>query len=195
MSSKEVDKKGLKNPKNIVILVVFLAILVGVVVFLISLFTPKTTYTSSGDGTTNTQSLYCTTKSKNVDGTFFDLSNADSASQAIKVIFKNKKIDNISYSATIAYSDNNVAKTEEAKLNTKYGTYVQDDGKNREIFSPNFSTNNNEVKISLYADLKQLNNHLAKIFLIDTNDSISSYTSKVLSTLYKSKGFDCKAKE
>ena len=195
MSFEEVEKKKGKNTKGIIILVVFLAIVVGLVVLLINLFTPKTTYTSSGSDTTSTQSLYCTTKSKNIDGAFFDVSSADSASQAIKVIFKNKKIDNISYNATMIYPDAEKATSEEAKLNATYGLFVQEDGKSREIFSPNFSVNNTEVKISLYADYNKLNNKLAKIFLIDTNDSLSSYTSKVLSTLYKSKGFSCEAKE
>ena len=195
MSFEEVEKKKGKNTKGIIILVVFLAIVVGLVVLLINLFTPKTTYTSSGSDTTSTQSLYCTTKSKNIDGAFFDVSSADSASQAIKVIFKNKKIDNISYNATMIYSDPDKAKTEEARLHSVYNLYVQDTGQSGEIFSPNFSASNTEAKISLYADIKQLTNKLAKIFLIDTNDSLSSYTSKVLSTLYKSKGFSCEAKE
>lgn len=194
MSTEEVEKK--KYTRITIILVVFLAVAIGLVVFFINLFNPKSTYTSSGSEVTTTASLYCTTKSKNIPDAFFDMSDAESASQIIKVIFKNKKIDNISYNADAIYDNKDKAKNEEAKLHYKYASYVQDDGKNIDVFSPNFSANENGIKISLYADKKQLNNTLAKIFLIDTSDtSLDSYTSKVLSTLYKTKGFTCESKE
>ncbi|MBO7657440.1 hypothetical protein J6S55_02265 [Candidatus Saccharibacteria bacterium] len=195
MKYKEVDKKGIKSTKGITILVVFLVILIGVVVLLINLFTPKTTYTSTGGETVSTQSLYCTTKSKDIPEAFFDISDAESANQSIKIIFKNKKIDNISYNADIIYKNAGDAKTAEAKLYAAYGNHLQNNGKDINAFSPNFSVVDNNVKIGLYAETKQLNNQLAKVFLIDTNDSLSSYTSKVLSTLYKSKGFNCEGKE
>ena len=191
---EEVDNKKRKNTKGLTTLVVFLAIFAVVIILLVNLFGERTTVTTGGTEVTSSESLYCTTKSKNIDGAFFDLSNAVNAEQAIKVIFKNRRIDNISYNADATYLDPETAKQSEADLYNKYGTYVQDDGKDMEIFNPNFSVDNVEMRISLYANSKQLDNKLAKIFMIDTNDSdLSGYTSKVLSTLYEAKGFKCES--
>ena len=193
MESREVEKKN--HTKTIIILVVFLAIFAGVILLLMNLFKEKTTVTTTTDDITSSSSLYCTTKSKDIPDAFFNLSDAESAEQAIKVIFKNNKIDNIAYNSTTVYENAELAKKREAELNVKYGLYMQDNGKQMTEYSQNFSTNDTNVKISLFATMKQLTNATAKIFLIDTNDSLSSYTSKVLSTLYKSKGFSCEAKE
>ncbi|MBQ3441229.1 hypothetical protein IJG27_02885 [Candidatus Saccharibacteria bacterium] len=193
---EEVENKKNKNTKKIVILVVFLAVFAIVILILVNLFSEKTTITTGGSEVTSSSSLYCTTKSKNIDGAFFDLTTADTADQAIKVLFKNKKIDNIAYNSTITYSDPDIAKNAHATLQANYGRYVQENGKSMETFSPNFSVSGNEVKISLYADYKQLDSKTAKIFLIDTSETgLDSYTSKVLSTLYKTKGFSCESND
>lgn len=191
---EEVDKRKSKNTKGLTTLVVFLAIFAVVIILLVNLFGERTTVTTGGTEVTSSESLYCTTKSKNIDGAFFDLLNAVNADQAIKVIFKNRRIDSISYNADATYLEPDVAKRAEADNYAKYGNYVQENGKNMDEFSPNFSIDNVDVKIDLYANSKQLNNKLAKIFMIDTNDSdLSSYTSKVLSTLYEAKGFKCES--
>ena len=193
---EEVENKKKKNSKTIVILVVFLAVFAIVILILVNLFSEKTTITTGGTEVTSSSSLYCTTKSKNIPDSFFDLSNADTADQAVKVLFKNNKIDNIAYSSTITYSDSDIAKSAHATLYANYGKYVQENGKSMDTFSPIFSVSGGEVKISLYADYKQLDSKTAKIFLIDTTEtSLDSYTSKVLSTLYKTKGFSCESND
>ena len=192
----EVDRreKKNKNTKIVTILVVFLIVFAIVILILVNLFSEKTTVTTGGSEVTSSSSLYCTTRSKNIPDAFFDLEKADTAEQAIKVLFRDNKIDNIAYNTTITYSDPDKAKQEEANFHARYGTYVQDNGKNMDIFSPNFAVSGNEVRISLYSDYKELNNSFAKIFLIDTTDtSLSSYNAKVLSTLYKTKGFTCES--
>lgn len=189
------NKKN-KHTKQIVVLVVFLAVFAVVVLILVNLFNEKTTVTTGGSEVTSSSSLYCTTKSKNIPDAFFDLTNADTADQAIKVLFKNKKIDNIAYNSTITYSDPDIAKNAHATLYAGYGKYVQEAGRDMNIYSPNFSVSGNELKISLYADYKQLDSKTAKIFLIDTSETgLDSYTSKVLSTLYKTKGFSCESSD
>ncbi|MBQ3293399.1 hypothetical protein IJG93_03840 [Candidatus Saccharibacteria bacterium] len=190
------NKKKNKGTKKIIILVIFLAVFAIVILLLVNLFSEKTTITTGGTDVTSTSSMYCTAKSTNVDGTFFDLTNATSADQAIKVLFKNDKIDNIAYNATITYPDADVAKNAHATLYANYGNYVQGAGKSMDTYSPNFSVSGGEVKISLYSDYKQLDTKAAKLFLIDTSEtSLDSYTSKVLSTLYKTKGFTCESND
>ena len=196
MEEVESNKKKKKLSKRIIILVVFLAVFAIVILILVNLFSEKTTITTGGAEVTSSSSLYCTTKSKNVPDAFFDLTNADTADQAIKVLFKNKKIDNIAYNSTITYSDPDIAKNAHATLYAGYGKYVQEAVRDMNIYSPNFSVSGNEVKISLYADYKQLDSKTAKIFLIDTSETgLDSYTSKVLSTLYKTKGFSCESND
>ena len=191
---EEVDKTKNKHTKGITALVVFLVIFAVVIIILVNLFGEKTTVTTGGTEVTSSESLYCTTKSKNIDGAFFNLENAVNADQAIKVIFKNRKIDNISYNSTITYLEPETAKQAEADLHAKYGIYMQENGAHMEDFSPNFSVDTTTVRINLYANRKQLNSKLAKIFMIDTSDSdLSDYTSNVLSTLYKTKGFNCES--
>lgn len=195
MKNKEVVTS--KNSKKLIILAVFLVAFAGVVVLLVNLFNPKTVYRSNGAEITGTTSLSCTTKSKNIPEAFFDVSKAENASQSIKVIFKNRKMSDISYTADITYGDADTANTEKNNLNTKYNLFAQDAGKDVGIFTPNFSASGNNVKITLYADRDKLTPDLAKIFLIDTGDSnLDNYSStKVLSTLYKTKGFSCEVRE
>ena len=191
---EEVDNKKRKNTKGLTTLVVFLAIFAVIIILLVNLFGEKTTVTTGGTEVTSSESLYCTTKSKNIDGAFFDLSNAVNADQAIKIILKNNRVNHIFYNATVTYIDNDTAKSAEGNLHSKYNLYIQDTGKSGEIFSPNFSVNNTEVKISFYADKDQLNSTYAKLFLIDTTEAnLNSYTPKVLSTLYETKGFKCES--
>ncbi|MBQ3441237.1 hypothetical protein IJG27_02925 [Candidatus Saccharibacteria bacterium] len=193
---EEVESKKKNNTKKITILVVFLAVFAAVILLLVNLFNEKITVTTGGSEVTSSSSLYCTTKSKNIPDTFFDLSTADTADQAIKVLFKNNKIDNIAYNATATYQDPDVAKNTHATLYAGYGKYIQDAGRSMDVFSPNFSVSGNEVKISLYSDYKQLDSKTAKIFLIDTSETnLDSYTTKVLSTLYKTKGFSCESSD
>ena len=187
------EKKN-KNTKIVTILVVFLIVFAIVILILVNLFSEKTTVTTGGVDTTSSSSLYCTTRSKNIPDAFFNLEEADSAEQAIKVLFRDNKIDNIAYNATIIYGDQEKAETFQTDLEVQYDKYVQEAGKSINVFSPNFSTNGNEIKIALYADYKQLDNKLAKIFLIDTSEtSLDRYNAKVLSTLYKTKGFTCES--
>ena len=151
MESREVEKKN--HAKTIVILVVFLAIFAGVILLLMNLFKEKTTITTTTDDVTSSSSLYCTTKSKDIPDAFFNLSDAESAEQAIKVIFKNNKIDNIAYNSTIVYGNAELAKKREAELNVKYGLYMQDNGKKMTDYSPNFSADDINVKINLFATM------------------------------------------
>ena len=186
---EEVESKKKNNTKKITILVVFLAVFAAVILLLVNLFNEKITVTTGGSEVTSSSSLYCTTKSKNIPDTFFDLSTADTADQAIKVLFKNNKIDNIAYNATATYQDPDVAKNTHATLYAGYGKYIQDAGRSMDVFYPKFY-------ISLYSDYKQLDSKTAKIFLIDTSETnLDSYTTKVLSTLYKTKGFSCESSD
>ena len=193
---EEVENKKNKNTKKIIVLVVFLAVFAAVILLLVNLFNEKTTVTTGGSEVTSSASLYCTTKSTNVDGAFFDLTNATSADQAIKVLFKNNKIDNIAYNATATYQDPDVAKNAHATLQVTYGKYDKKTNSTTGDISSNFATDKNEIKINVYANNKQLNSASDKIFLIDANNAdLDNYTPKVLSTLYKSKGFTCESND
>lgn len=192
MKSKEVEKK--KHSRTIMFFVVFL-ILTGFLVFLfINLFTEKITNTSNNSDTTRISSLYCSTRSINIPNAFFDISDAESAKQAIKVIFKDEKIDNISYDADISYKEKSIAKKKEAELGIKYGLYAQDNNKKSTDLSSNFSAIDNKVKITLFSTVKQLIPAFRVVFFID-DDDLEEYTIDTFSTLYGSKGFSCEIKE
>lgn len=178
------------------IILALMFVLFGIVLLLLYLLVGKTTYTTSSREATGSQYLYCSTKSKSISGAFFDLSDAQSAEQAIKAIFNNK-IDSVAYNATIDYGDQDTAKKKEAELNVTYGLYMQDNGRDMNDFSPNFSTVDDDVRISLFAKPSQLNYPLAKIFLIDlSNDmTLDEYNLEALSNLYSNKGLNCEIKE
>lgn len=191
MDSKEVEKK--KSTGLFVGLVAFLILIICIVIVVMNLFTEKTTYITNEDGNVKTVSLICVTKSKSVSDAFFDVMDSVSSMQEMKVIFKNSKINDVAYTATIKYADDVLAVRREADFHAKYGLYMQNNGRDMNDFSPNFSVDATEVKISLFANVKQLNRAFAKIFLIDADSSIlSNYTPDVLSGIYSNKGFDCK---
>lgn len=194
MENGEVKKK--LNTKKITILVVFLVLIIGLLILFVNLFREKVTSTTTDDKTAESISLYCKTDSKDIEDAFFDIKDAASATQQIKVVFNHKKIDTISYDSTINFNNYETAKKREAELHYKYGSYMQNNGKTMTDFSPNFSVDDMEVKISLFANSKQLNSETAKIFLINSSDSaLESYSPKALATLYRSKSFTCETKE
>ena len=189
------DKKK-KGIKYLIVLMIFLVVVACIVILLINLFREDVTYTSVNSKSEDRPSLYCTTNSKEIPGAFFDLQNAESAEQAVKVLFKNKKIDDIAYNASISYSDESLAKNEESNLNAKYGLYMQDHSAKITDFSTNFSASKSNLKINIFATSVKLTPALAKIFLIDTTDAnLDNYIAKALSNLYRSKGFKCEISE
>lgn len=189
-------KKDNRNTKKIIILVVFLVLIIGLVILIVNLLKDNVTTTTSDDKTVSSTSLYCKTDSKDLEDAFFDVKDASDASQKIKVIFSHKKIDTISYDSTLKFENYETAKKREAELHFQYGSHMQNNGKTMTDYSPNFSVDDTEVKISLFASLKQLNSETAKIFLINASDSsLETYSPKALAALYQSKGFTCEIKE
>ena len=194
MENREVDKS--KLTKKIIILVIFLVLVIGLVILLVNLLGEKVTYTSTDNKSTASTSLICETNSTDVDGAFFDVKDSKNATQQLKAIFNSKKIDSLSYSATINYDNYETAKKREAELHFKYGSYMQDNGKEMTDYSPNFSVNDQEVKINLYATKKQIIPETARIFLINATESaFDNFSPNSLKALYESKGFDCEIKE
>ncbi len=194
MENREVNKAELT--KKIIILVIFLALVVGLVILLVNLLGEKVTYTSTDNKSTVTTSLICKTDSIDVGDAFFDVKDSKNATQQLKAIFDDKKIGSLSYNATINYENYETAKKREAELHFKYGSYMQDNGKEMTDYSPNFSVNEQEVKINLYASKKQITPETAKIFLINATESaFDNFSPNSLKVLYEGKGFDCEIKE
>jgi len=194
MENREVEKS--KNTKKTIALVIFLVLIVGLVILLVNLLKEKVTYTSTDNKSTGSTSLICKTDSINIDGAFFDVKDSKNATQQIKAIFYDKKTDSIAYNATINYENYETAKKREAELHFKYGLYMQDNDKEMTDYSPNFSVNDQEVKINLYASMRQVTPETAKIFLINaTESSLENFSPNSLKALYESKGFDCEIKQ
>lgn len=194
--SLEEEKKNNGSKARFAIAALILIVL-GLILLILYLLFGKTSYTTSSSQNTSAQSLYCSTKSKSVPDAFFDLTDAMSPEQKIKVVFSADKIDSISYDATIKYGDQEIAKKKEAELGVRYGLYMQENGREMSDFSPNFSTVGDEVRINLFAKSSQLNPTLARVFLINLDDGVT-LSNLNLDTLYNSyskKDFRCEKNE
>lgn len=190
MNAREAKEK--KNTYLVIILVAILVLFVGAGILIANSMFEKATYKPGNSEDITTTSLFCTNKTNGVQEPFFDFSSAESVEQIIKVIFKNNKINDMSYSAKAHYKDGDLAKRSAAGLEAKYSLYMQDNGAKMADFSPNFSVSETNVMISLFANISQLNSSLAKVFLLDVGDGkFDNYSPKTLSTSYNSKGFSC----
>lgn len=175
--------------RNIFFVLLFIAVVTGVLALLIGGFSDRTTLTTSGNIDVSIDALVCSSVSKSSES-IFDLSGANRADQRLNITFKNDEMDAIMYSLDAEYASEDTARAKEAELHAEYSAYIAKYNINAENISETFAYYDNSAKVSLYANRAALNRQTAQVFLLDSDN----YTIEQLKAHYADKGFACNYK-
>jgi len=122
---------------------------------------------------------------------------AERSEYALKLLFDDDELSNISYEFSGIYASDKAAEGAEAWFRTDYNKYMGENGINAESLNPVFMNTDNNLKISLYAERKNFTSSVVPIFLIDREEygMLSDLSLNNLKKLYENKGFSCVAKQ
>lgn len=179
-----------KNSKSVIpylVPVIFLALIAGVVIFL--LFAMQGEVKTFGDVTENETSESVTCTVGNLDYPFFEYDDTTSKSTKINMIFKKDKLATINLIQEMRYNDSESANKSEIlnhiSMNKSFGsTYGAD------AFNADYYVDNTKMRLSLYTEANKLNEDAKKYFLATGTTN----TKKVLIKNYETQGFTCNNK-
>lgn len=140
-------------------------------------------------------SLECeSTKSEDA---FFKPYGAIRVKHKIISTFKGDNFDNMSYEFEGVYNSEDRATSAEAWLHADYNSHFRDTDVNPESYSPNFAVLKNKVRIAIYADRRKLNNMIAPIFYLFSEDynKLEKLSREDFEKVYENKGFACILRE
>lgn len=128
--------------------------------------------------------------------TFFSSGSAISDSHTVKMTFKDKHPDKISY---IYSGDFRTKEKAENIISSYHANYNLDMSKynlDPESLTPSFVAVDKEAKINLYIAASNLNPITAKFFFLDSTDQnkIQTYSEKDIQKIYENVGFKCEYK-
>ncbi len=166
-------------------------VLLIIMILCVVLFKGNETHTSESPNNEKTVAIECTIS--NPEDGFFDTSQGQNIQHVIKAIFKDSKIDKISYNLEANYDSESIADTSNAIMHGKYNKYMASKSLDPDILKPSFRYNGNTVKVSLLAEIKNLNNETIEFFFLNMDDfqRIKSYDAEKLAKLYEKKGLSC----
>lgn len=171
-------------------------VLVGIIITLVVLMTnSKTSYETGGNQITSIAALYC--KASSPASPFFESPDAMSQLYEIKYTYRDKKVDKTSFTYTGTFSSDAAAKTAASTLHAKYNEYMYTTNSDPEDMSPNFSSIDNQLVITLFFTGKTFNADIAPIMFISSTDvsKIDSYSVNTLQKIYEARGFSCQYSE
>lgn len=180
--------KAKNNQRVWLVIIGIFLVLVSIVSIVLFLLNGQTTITSQNGGVIRTESLVC--EGDNVPYRFLSYDNSNVKRAKITASFNDDKLDAISFSYSLYYSDLKLIETSKtinsAELNVFYGK----DGLPANSFSKSLYSDSEKVMISLYADTNDFNDKTSKYFMADGLGKNSSFDSFV--KVYTSQGFNCK---
>lgn len=169
-------------------------ILIGVILILIAgilllCFLLKGEVTTSGNWPEpeTTESLSC--EIIGLDYPFFEFNNSTKETTEINAVFKDDELDTISLVQKLFYDNVDSITKSEAINHASMNLSFADSNLDADAFKANYAKLSDNLKMSLFAERKELNNLSAKYFLLD--EAHGQYDRPVVETLYTTKGFSC----
>lgn len=176
-----------KNRVGLTIVGIIL-IIASVILFVFFFLRGQTTITGQNGEIITRESLTC--EAKNPEYQFLSYDNTDNKIAKIIVLFDNHKFDSISFMYTLYYNDTESIRTSKtinsAQLNVFYGK----DGLPANSFTKTFSSDDEKVTMSLYANADDFNSVTSKYFMADGLDDKSNLD--IFVKKFNEQGFDCK---
>jgi|GEM_PF-2617585 len=178
-----------KKTKLIIETTATVAITVGVASALYLLFQTSETHITTAWPEVKTGILVCQAMAATDEG-FFNTNGAHSVGQEVKITFMGDRLDKLNYAYEGIYSSSAEATKANDNLHADYNIYM---GIDAEKFTPNFSVIEDMLKINLFAEQKQMNAKIGKIFYLSSEEvaNLTNYTDMELKELYQNKGFSC----
>ena len=172
-----------------IFIVVFILIIVLIVIWILS--SGRETVVTSTTETEKQEKIICKTDSD--EASFFKSNLETSSEHEIRIVLINNKMSRLYTDYSFTFESNSIAENEAGVLHARHNEML---GKNNiplDVFSINFSINDNTVKIEMFGEPKNLNSVTSKLFFIDASefDKVKSMSSASIKTLYESKAFSC----
>lgn len=178
-----------KTYKIMAVTISTIAILLLLTSITIIVFSPREERITGDANIVNIAALYC--QSKITEQSFFEKTTEKSVLHEIKVTLKDGKADQIDYTYHGVFESTKEAEEAEAVYQFAYGNYLGKNGLSITYLSPSFSVLDNELIINIAADNEKFSSGTARIFSLEGNKKLSSYSRKDLETFYKGAGYTC----
>lgn len=164
-------------------------VIVAVVLLLAFFLRGQTTVSGENPDVKSTISLNCVSDNYRYD--FFPYDNSDNKNLKIDIIFENEKVSSASLVYMLYYQDVESITESDAENHASMNINFSKDGLEADALNANFSKLSDGLKMSLYANIEDINDVTSKYFLLDYFDK--GYTIKNIQRIYESKGLICKS--
>lgn len=164
-------------------------VIVAVVLLLAFFLRGQTTVSGENPDVKSTISLNCVSDDYKYD--FFPYDNSDNKNLKIDIIFENEKVSSASLVYMLYYQDVESITESDAENHASMNINFSKDGLEADALNANFSKLSDGLKMSLYANIEDINDVTSKYFLLDYFDK--GYTIKNIQRIYESKGLICKS--
>lgn len=164
-------------------------VIVAVVLLLAFFLRGQTTVSGENPDVKSTISLNCVSDDYKYD--FFPYDNSDNKNLKIDIIFENEKVSSASLVYMLYYQDVESITESDAENHASMNINFSKDGLEADALNANFSKLSDGLKMSLYANIEDINDVTSKYFLLDYFDK--GYTIKNIQRVYESKGLICKS--
>lgn len=164
-------------------------VIVAVVLLLAFFLRGQTTVSGENPDVKSTISLNCVSNDYKYD--FFPYDNSDNKNLKIDIIFENEKVSSASLVYMLYYQNAENITESDAENHASMNINFSKDGLEADALNANFSKLSDGLKMSLYANIEDINDVTSKYFLLDYFDK--GYTIKNIQRIYESKGLICKS--
>ena len=187
------EKKS--NHKGIYGIIGVVCIVIAIVLVVVWVLSDRhETRSSENKNEEEMTSMDCTTNELGENAEpFFDYGEPVATSHELKTVFRNDKLDVLTYKYDGTYDSEKLAEERMSKMHAQYNYYMSDHGLDQTLANPNFSRNKEVVDVTLYLEKDKLNHSTAELFFI-TDDEFANakdFSSKTMEKLYEAKGFSC----
>lgn len=182
-----------KNKKSSIVYAIIIAVIAGLMALVIYMLTNKKethTYRTQDNG--EISALVCTTNDN--ESSFFASETASSINHTVKLIYKDNKVEKISYEYDGKYNSSEEAKHDDAVLHAKFNIYLGEHNIEQDVLTPVFQHNGDGVTIRLYLDnYNEMNSAIGKIFYIGSGikDTVAKNSLEETKKIYENKRFSC----
>ena len=175
--------------------ILWIVIILGLIIFafLIWVFANKNETYTSRDNNSNTHLSFIQCSAKVKTDHLFSSYASSNSNYRLKMIFKNNKIDDISFEYTDTYNSEKEAENALAAMHGSYNIYMRNQSLDPEKYNPVFIQTENQVKVSIYVENKRIVTPLAPIISLapETIKTIDQYSPQDLKRIYERDGFTC----
>lgn len=185
--------KKTKKTWGTVALALGLTAVAALVIFGVTqLFVPRETISTPTSTSSSINALVC--EAEDPQEKFFATDGAVSVDHVIKATYVDSVADKISYTYEADYGSPEAATKAEAQLHADYNIFM---GKNGDDFTAQFMPMGDELKISVFAETKNLGSLTSRVFFINTEEfeELKDYDVQDLAKIFQRKGFSCEFDE